>query len=267
MYEFNIEHKAGVYYHSTNKINIPARLFVSREYNKGVVPISIDGVMEYHKKLFQAIAESENVQAAGELFGDYMTQIFELNEKVNGKKVGSYIKLLRSWLFDSNNRSGAVLKGWVENRFGLIPFHHKKAITGLYTEEYYEYMVEKMDSRTNKNSMYHQLDLLYTYTQTVIKAFHKEYMPTITLYRGVNNLDDHMVIDEIGKRKYIIEQNSLASFTFEKEVAEQFGDKVLKSEIPYTKIVYFSEGLQSNSFQGEMEFLVIGGRYDMELVY
>lgn len=261
------KYTAGAYYHSTNRINIPARLFVSREYNIGVHEIEIDGVMLYNKCLFQAIAGAPDVKSASAVFEGYMEQIFELEERVNGKKVGSFHRVLKSWLFDSNSRAGAVVKGWVENRFGLIPFFHKKPITGLHTEEYYEYMQDKMDTRTNRNSMYSQFDLLYTYVQTIIKAFYPQYVPRITLYRGVNDLSEHHIIEEKSRRNYCIEQNSVASFTSEKEIAEQFGSIVLKAEIPYTKIAYFSGALPERSFNGEMEYLVLGGRYDMEIVY
>jgi len=267
MINLDDSHKAGVYYHSTNKINIPAKLFVSREYNVGVTPIIIDGVVEYHRRLFEIVASAGSINDASAFFESYMNELFALEERVNGKKVGSYIRLLKSWLFDSNNSAGAVLKGWVENRFGLIPFYHGQSIPGLYSKEYYDYLQEWMNSRTNKNSMFSQLDLLYTYTQTIIKAYCENHVPSITLYRGVNDLSDHIIINQLSKRKYCIELNSLSSFTSEKEIAEQFGSKIIKAEVPYTKIVYFSEALPKRSFSGELEYLVIGGRYDVETVF
>ena len=33
----------------------------------------------------------------------------------------SYLKLLQGWGLDSNSAAGAVLKGWVESRFGIVP--------------------------------------------------------------------------------------------------------------------------------------------------
>lgn len=267
MINFEERHKAGVYYHSSNKINIPAKLFVSRQYNEGITPISIDGVKEYHGRLFKSVAETGSIADASVMFENYMTALFSLDEKVNGKKVGNYIRVLKSWLFDSNNSAGAVIKGWVENRFGLIPFYHAQAIPGLYTKEYYDYLQEMMNSGSNKNSMFSQLDLLYTYTQTIIKAYCENHVPTVTLYRGVNDLNDHIIISKTSKRKYCIELNSISSFTLEKEIAEQFGSKIIKAEVPYTKVVYFSEALPNRSFSGEMEYLIIGGRYDVETVF
>jgi NAD+--dinitrogen-reductase ADP-D-ribosyltransferase len=266
MIDLEHNHKAGVYYHSTNKINIPAKLFISKEYNKGVIPITIDGVLEYHMRLFESIALAGSITQASVIFESYMSQLFELEERVHGKKVGSYIRLLKSWLFDSNNSAGAVLKGWVENRFGLIPFFHAQPIPGLYSKEYYDYLQEMMNSRTNKNSMFSQLDLLYTYTQTIIKAYKRNHLPTITLYRGVNDLNDHFIIERYSKRKYCIELNSLSSFTCEKEIAEQFGSRIFKIDVPYTKIIYFSDALPMRAFSGELEYLVMGGRYDVEIV-
>ena len=261
------KYSTGNYYHATNRINIPPRMFVSREYNLGVAEIFIDGVFEYHSRLFKAVSDADSVSDAAGLFEEYMSILFELNERTSkGRKVGSYAGLLKSWLFDSNNRAGAVLKGWVENRFGLVPLFHSEPIKGLDTKEYYDYLQEKMSTKTNRNNMYSQLDLLYTYIQTIIKSFFKDHMPLKTLYRGVNSLEEHLIIEQKGKREYCIEQNSLTSFTSEKDIAEQFGAYILKAEIPYTKIVYFSDALPTRSFAGEMEYLVIGGRYDTEVV-
>src|SRR5689334_1271778 len=40
----------------------------------------------------------------------------------------SYMRLLRGWGYDSNSPEGAVIKGWVESRFGLLPTHHKQPL-------------------------------------------------------------------------------------------------------------------------------------------
>jgi NAD+--dinitrogen-reductase ADP-D-ribosyltransferase len=258
---------AGKFYHPINRINIPTKLFVSKEYNIGVSNIEISGVKEYYKRLFDLIAASDDIQSSSTVFDSYMAELFSLGIKINGKKVGNYMRLLKGWLFDSNSKEGAVLKGWVENRFGLIPFYHKNVIPGMYSKEYYDYMQEKMDTKLNKNLMYTQLDLVYTYTQTIIHTFFKQYIPKVTLYRGVNGLDEHMVIEKYAKRKLCIEQNSLVSFTLDKQIAESFGDTILKVEVPYTKILFFSEAMPTRSFAGEMEYLVIGGRYDTEIVF
>jgi len=255
------------FYHYTNLINIPTGMFVSNEYNWKVQPITISGVWEYYSDIFNAIKRAENLAAAENIFKNAMETLFSLSERHNGKKMGSYTRLLKGWLFDSNSIEGAVMKGWVESRFGITPFFHKEIIPDVNSEEYYEYMVEKMDVKHNKNLIFHQLDLLYTYTQVVLEIFYQESLPKLKLYRGVNDLSEHLVVKELEGKKICIEQNSLVSFTSDRDIASQFGDYILTSDIPYTKIVFFSEVLPNVKFNGEKEYLVLGGRYDSEVSY
>jgi hypothetical protein len=37
----------------------------------------------------------------------------------------NYLRLVRGWAFDSDGREAAVLKGWVESRFGLLARYHR----------------------------------------------------------------------------------------------------------------------------------------------
>lgn len=255
------------FYHYTNLINIPTYMFVSNEYNLNVLPITISGVWQYYEDIFLTIKRASTIKDAALTFTNAMDTLFSLNEKYNGKKLGSYTRLLKGWLFDSNSIEGAVMKGWVESRFGITPFFHKEIIDDINCEAYYAFMMEKMDSRHNKNLIFHQLDLLYTYTQCILETFYRKQLPKITLYRGVNDLSEHLVVKEYDKTKICIEQNSLVSFTSDREIASQFGDYILTSEIPYTKIVFFSEVLPGLSFCGEKEYLVLGGRYDTHISY
>jgi len=242
-------------------------MFVSNEYNRNVLPITISGVWEYYSDIFKAIKRAQDLNAAANIFKGAMESLFSLSEKHNGKKMGSYTRLLKGWLFDSNSTEGAVMKGWVESRFGITPYYHKDIIPDVNSEEYYEYMVEKMDMKHNKNLIFHQLDLLYTYTQVVMETFYSDELPKLTLYRGVNDLSEHLVVKELENKRVCIEQNSLVSFTSDRDIASQFGDYILTSQIPYTKIVFFSEVLPNIRFNGEKEYLVLGGRYDSEVKY
>lgn len=254
-------------YHYTNQINLPTYLFVSKEYNINVAPVTISGVETYYGKLFQILSECNSVIDACDKFSKMMENIFHLDLKVRGKKNGNYLRLLKGWLFNAGSAEGAVMKGWVESRFGLVPIFHNQIIANTNCEAYYEYMVEKMSARHNKNLIFHQLDLLYTYTQTIIKSFYPEIIPHITLYRGINDLNEHRVVERYNKRELCIEQNSLVSFTSDRDIASQFGDYILESKIPYTKVVFFSDVLPSFSFAGENEYLVLGGRYDTKIHY
>jgi NAD+---dinitrogen-reductase ADP-D-ribosyltransferase len=59
----------------------------------------------------------------------------------------SYLRLLRGWAYDNNGAEGAVLKGWVESRFGLVPTYHKEKITRFASSAWIRYVEEKMASR------------------------------------------------------------------------------------------------------------------------
>ncbi|WP_022850368.1 NAD(+)--dinitrogen-reductase ADP-D-ribosyltransferase [Limisalsivibrio acetivorans] len=255
------------FYHHTNRINIPSWLFASRVYNTSAQEIHISGVNEYYGDIFRAISECGDISESCRIFESAMTELFNLDLRHRGKRVGSYLRLLKGWLFDSNNIEGAVLKGWVESRFGLVPFFHKEIIKDINCKEYYDYMVEKMNGRHNKNMMFHQLDLLYTYIQTMLGGYFGEYTPHVTLYRGVNNLEEHRIIERKSKREVCIEQNSLVSFTASREVAESFGDYILEVKVPYTKVFFFATAMPTVSFCGEDEFIILGGRYDTTIRY
>jgi NAD+--dinitrogen-reductase ADP-D-ribosyltransferase len=60
--------------------------------------------------------------------------------------------------------------------------------------------------------------------------------------------------------------NNLNSFTGDFERAWEFGSRVLKTEVPLEKIVFFSGLLPTARLQGEEEFLVIGGEYEVEVL-
>lgn len=249
------------YCHITNKINYPSYLIISSKYNDFVdidSGITIDGVLEYHPDLFNRVFECEDIKEASDIFIRYMEELFHLKEKIKGKYVNSYIKVLRGWLFDSNRSEGAVIKGWVESRFGIIPSFHKSVIKDAESVEYRIYLMERMGSNSSKNLIEHQFDLLYTFTQHAIRRFYKSFIPYVTLYRGFNNLDEFNILDTNGKEKYIL-LNNVSSFSISKDIAGTFGDYVLEVKVPFTKIIFFQDVLPTLRFSGEMEIMVVGG--------
>lgn len=255
------------YYHYSNLINLPSYIFGSIEYNKHPQKVEIDGMNVYYKDIFTAICDSKNIKDASEIFYNSVQAIFGFKEITDKKKLGNFRRLLQGWFFDSNGFEGAVMKGWAESRFGLSPTFHKKYVNGINCEEYYEYLVEKMNMKFNKNLVYHQLDFLYTYTQSIIQRFFKEYISHIRLYRGVNNFNEHLILQKTGNRSYVAEINSLTSATTEKCIAEQFGDYIMIMDVPYTKIVFFPAVLPDLCFSGENEYIIIGGKYEVSITY
>lgn len=257
------------YCHAKNKANLPSYLLACKEYNNFVddsSELTIDGVLEYHRDLFNRILECENIAEAADIFDRYMTELFHLNEKVRGRYVNSYSKVLRGWLFDSNRPEGAVLKGWVESRFGIVPTFHKKKIESIESDAYYEYLKDRMNTHASSNLIEYQLDLLYTYTQFVIKRFFRKFIPYITLYRGVNSIEEYNVLEK-NKNKLIILLNNISSFSMDREIADTFGDFIMEIKVPFTKIVFFHSVLPTIKFSGEMEIIVLGGVYETKITY
>jgi NAD+--dinitrogen-reductase ADP-D-ribosyltransferase len=87
----------------------------------------------------------------------------------------SYLRLIQDWRPDSSNAQGAVFKGWVESRFGLLPTYHKRPIASFICKDWIMYIEEKKESRYRKNCIYLQLDLLYKsyiqFDQAITEAF------------------------------------------------------------------------------------------------
>ena len=46
----------------------------------------------------------------------------------NREEFREYLRVVRGWAFDPDGREAAVLKGWVESRFGLMPRHHGESL-------------------------------------------------------------------------------------------------------------------------------------------
>jgi NAD+---dinitrogen-reductase ADP-D-ribosyltransferase len=94
----------------------------------------------------------------------------------------NYLRMVRGWAFDSDGLEGAVLKGWVESRFGLLP-RHRGAIRDFSGETYRGYLEMRSRGLYGTNALEAQLDLLYTYCQYELGR-QRPGETHITLYRG-----------------------------------------------------------------------------------
>ncbi len=255
---------------SINRCNLPAVVLGGLAYQQYPSPLLIDGVAELHGDLFRRL-HAATPDARADVFRDYMTVHFRLErpEEVGftghrkGRAKANYIKMIRGWSFDSDSREGAVLKGWVESRFGLMPRYHGQALRDPTSEGYRRYLEMRSQGLYGTNALEAQLDLLYTFCQFELAQRHKG-ARHVTLYRGVNSLADHEVLAKMGSGRRIVLLNNLNSFTCSRERACEFGDYILEAEIPLTKI-FFQCGLLPGVLKGEDEFLVIGGVVDVTL--
>lgn len=250
-----------------NRCNLPAVVLGSLTYQRHPAPLVLDGVAELHRDLFQRLDAAAPAERAS-VFADYMTVHFQLewpeemgytgHRKARAK--ANYIKTVRGWSFDSDSREGAVLKGWVESRFGLMPRYHGAPLRDHAGEAYLRYMEMRAQGLYGTSALEAQLDLVYTYCQYELAQHHAG--RHVTLYRGVNRVADHEVLAHGEDGRRVILLNNLNSFTCSRDRACEFGDYILAVDIPLTKIFFYC-GLLSGVLQGEDEFLVIGGVVDV----
>ncbi|MBS4095670.1 MAG: NAD(+)--dinitrogen-reductase ADP-D-ribosyltransferase [Sulfuricella sp.] len=260
--------------HSTNLVGIPTGLLASTAFNDFPQPLAINGVRQMNRSFFEALARTASAEGAAGLFGHYMETLFGLDgsaltgdEGAKRRYRSSYRRLLQGWGFDSNGPEGAVLKGWVESRFGLLPTFHKVPLQRFPAPEWMAYVEEKMSNRFHNNSISLQLDLLYEYGQWMLGRWLLAGASHVTLYRGVNDFGEHQIVERPDKRTAVVKQNSLVSFTSERMRADEFGDTILEASVPRVKILYCNGLLPSNPLKGEGEYLVIGGNYRVKVSY
>ena len=256
---------AGQY--GTNLVGVPTALLANVVYNDEPLPLRIAGVHEMYSGLFEMLGQTESLEDAARAFHLYMTAIFGLDAEQRSDQRprrqfrSSYVHLLQGWGIDSNSREGAVLKGWVESRFGLVPTFHHEALERYGSAPWMTYVTEKMASRFHNNAIQVQLDLLYEFCQWALARFKAPGQRHLTLCRGVNDFSEHPVLGRLDARSVVARLNNLSSFTDDSDIAAAFGDVILTARVPLPKILYFPTLLTGHGLIGEAEYLVIGGDY------
>lgn len=264
---------AGPAGHSTNLVGVPAGLLASADFNDFPVPLHISGTRETNRPFFRQLEDATSLDQAARGFQDYMEVLFGLDRERNDGADGrrryrsSYLRLLKGWGFDANSHEGAVLKGWVESRFGLVPTFHKAPLARYSSPAWAAYVEEKMSSRFHNNSISLQLDLLYEFCQWAIGRWPTPGRRHVTLYRGVNDFVEHRLIRQARDREAVVRLNNLVSFSADRTVADEFGDYILEARVPTAKVLFFNELLPRHPLRGEAEYLVIGGDYRVRVSY
>lgn len=256
-----------------NRCNLPARILASAEFNLLPIPIRIDGVEQSNRHLFDRLNAIPDPFARGQVFHDYLDVKFALHQwsehsgKARTSLRNSYIRFLCGWGVDSNGIEGAVMKSWVQSRFGLLPTYHCGRLTHLPGEEDQRFAIDRMRGSARTNAIFQQLDLLYAFCQYEM-ARRWPGRETLTLYRGTNDPEEHPVLSRQAGRRSCVRLNNLVSFTDNRERAWEFGSTVWETVVASTKVVFFSGLLPDHFLRGEGEFLVIGGDYWVkELLY
>ncbi|PLX93309.1 MAG: N-acyl homoserine lactonase [Desulfuromonas sp.] len=255
-----------------NRCGLPPWVIATPYYNNRPQPLEIQGVRHANRGLFERLAQLPTRDARGAQFNDWMDVAFQLHqwqrEETKGSRKSiknSYLRFLRGWMFDSNSVEGAVLKGWVESRIGLSPTFHHEPIRDRHCEAYFRYTVDRMKGTARTNALFDQLDVLYEFCQDELIRTAPE-QTHYTLYRGFNDMAEHHVVAEEGKKRLLVQLNSLLSFTTDFERAWEFGTRVMRAQVPRTKIFFASDMLPSSLLKGEEEVLVIGGQYHVDIL-
>ena len=256
-----------------NRCNLPAMILGSLTFQQYPIALKLDGVHQLHAKLFDDLQLIKSAKKHALQFMDYMASSFLLDnpeqagltrthsDKKNQKN--DYLRLLRGWHFDPDSKEGAVLKGWVESRFGLLARNHQGPLRDFNGKNYQRYIAARAQGLYNSNALESQLDLLYSYNQ--FKIIHQYPNQTrITLYRGINHLQSHEVLHQDNANHARMILNNLNSFTSNRERADEFGDIILEVEIPLSKVLFMPQ-LLTEGLSGEQEYLVIGGVYEVKV--
>lgn len=239
----------------------------SHHFNESPQPISLQGVLENNRFLFDRLNYIETHRERAEFFSDYMSVKFNLHhwEQQNTPSArasvrNSYLRFLKGWMIDSNSSAGAVLKQWVERRIGIPPTFHITSIDSPYSDAYDRYMHDALCGMTLSNAIESQLDLLYEYCQFELKKLYRE-TETVTLFRGTHDAEEYEILENCGNREQIVRLNNLVSFTNEAERAWEFGRTVWRTEVPLSKVFFYGDLLTGSIMKGESEFVIIGGEY------
>jgi NAD+--dinitrogen-reductase ADP-D-ribosyltransferase len=256
---------------SLNRCNLSPWIIGSEEFQANPLPVEIDGVRATNAGLFRCLESIAEADARSQFFHDYLCAKFSLDEKIvrHGKaqSVYSYVHLLRAWGADSNGPAGAVLKSWVESRFGLLATFHKGRLADERAARE-AFMSDRTRGSAKSIGALMQLDLLYTFCQDELRRRFPNARRK-TLYRGTHDPEEYAIRDQNNqgddqsKRITLVQLNNLSSFTSDPEVAWEFGSRAWEVEVPLAKIVFFSGLLPKSLLTGESEHLVLGGYYNV----
>jgi NAD+--dinitrogen-reductase ADP-D-ribosyltransferase len=253
--------------------NVPPWALTSAAFNDRPEALELAGVRSSNTRLFSQLDSLGEPDQRGRVFHEYLSVKFALHQweafEGNARRSlrNNYVRFLRGWGLESNGVEGAVLKGWVQSRFGIAPTYHRRRLADHPSGEDELFALDRMKGSARTNAIHSQLDLLYEFCQYELqRRFPGE--EAFTLYRGTNDPEEHPVLERAEKRRSCVRLNNLCSFTSEREKAWEFGSTVWETRVPLAKIVFFGDLLPDSLLKGESEFLALGGAYWVrELLY
>ncbi|MBK7656313.1 MAG: NAD(+)--dinitrogen-reductase ADP-D-ribosyltransferase [Betaproteobacteria bacterium] len=268
-------------WYGTNLVGVPARGLASTAFNQHPRPLAIAGTCAAHRTLFEVLEACSDLNEAHDMFSHYLNVVFGLRKPEPHELAAlsaadqrrwrsSWRKLLQGWGMDSNGPAGAVLKGWVESRFGLAPAFHKAPLARFPSPAWVVYMQEKVSSRYHNNNIYQQLDLLYAFCQWALRRGGDDKGKAaqhLRLWRGSNQIEEQVIFGRLQDRHCTVRLNNLVSFSLSEEDASCFGDWVMEVQVPTCKVLVYPDLLPGQVLQGEQEVLALGGDYEVTARY
>jgi len=263
---------------STNLVGVPTAWLASTAFNREAPELHIAGARESQPGLFALLDRCADLNQATEVFVHYLSIAFglrpperhemgSLGAAEQRRWRGSWRRLLQGWGIDSNGAAGAVLKGWVESRFGLVPGFHKAPLKRFPSPEWITYLEEKASSRHHSNNIHQQLDLLYEFCQWALRRFPLTPKRHICLWRGSNRVEEQLVSGSLRSRYATVRLNNIVSFSLTPQDASCFGDWVFEVQVPLCKLLVFPGLLPATMLQGEQEVVALGGDYNVVARY
>ena len=270
------------HWYATNLVGVPAPLLASTAFNARPAALAIAGARAAHGGLFALLDRSGDLNEAREVFVHYLSIAFGLRQPEPHELAAlgvaeqrrwrsSWRKLLHGWGMDANGPAGAVLKGWVESRFGLVPAYHKARLARFPSPAWMSYLEEKAASRHHNNNIYQQLDLLYEFCQWALRRWpapgSAAPVPHLRLWRGSTCCEEQVIAGRLQDRRCTVRLNNLVSFSLSRDDAACFGDWFFEVQVPACKVLVFPGLLPGQVLQGEQEVLALGGNFEVTARY
>ncbi|TAJ80500.1 MAG: NAD(+)--dinitrogen-reductase ADP-D-ribosyltransferase [Gallionellaceae bacterium] len=255
-----------------NRCNLPANILGGLTFQRAPVALELDGVAQFHREFFSLLDKLDDANERAQAFIMHMNACFYLDQPEQAgytasskqkRQKADYLRMVRGWSFDADGREGAALKGWVESRFGLLPRHHGGQIRDFSGVAYRRYLEMRAAALYGTNALEAQFDLLYSYCQYELARQFPQVIH-LTLYRGVNRVDEHETVVMLDNKQRVVLLNNLNSFTANRERADEFGDYLLTAKVPLAKVFCYTR-LLPGMLQGEDEYTVIGGLYEVSI--
>jgi len=232
-------------WYSTNLVGVPAPVLASAAFNAHPLPLRIAGAREANAGLFALLERSSDADEARAMFAHYMSIAFAWPGLPRRRPICRYggIPTLARELPPAAARLGArcerarraVLKGWVESRFGLVPSFHKAPLARFPSPAWW------LSRREGVQPLSQQLHLSAARPAVRVLPVAAGPLPGagdsgegthVSLWRGSTRCEEQLVEGTLRERRCTVRLNNLVSFSRSREEAECFGDWVLRARVP-----------------------------------